>query len=277
MNKAMFLALILVAVLLVAAALIFVSFNPIEHRFSETDVDVLTQQITRGEDHVAVEELADRIIKGQGDYMLIDLRSKDRYDERHIDTAVHIPLTELVKHETHNTLPGDRSVIVYGSDISKAAQAVVILRLEGVPAYYLEGGYQRWTAYMTDPAAAGIDQQDASQLAKYDAIRCYLEGDYVADAGLVVKQPAGAAAFTPPLTPVKQAPPAADPLGLGLGLGLPPATAPTESAAAAPMADPLGLGLGLGDAAAPVSQPAADAGLGLGGGAPAGLKIGEGC
>ena len=276
MHKTFF-PIIAVAVLLVAAALLFAPVAPVEGHISKSDVDILAQQIVRGEDHVTVEELADRIIKAREDYLLIDLRQKADYDRRHIDTAVHIPLAELIRPEQLDALPEDRAVIVYASDTSQAAQAAVILRLSGIPAYSLDGGYQRWTAYMTDPGAAGIE--DASALAKYHAIRCYLEGDYVADAGLVVKQPE-TAGFTPPLTPVKEEPaPTGDPLGLGLGLGL-SAPEPEPGPAvpqAIPVADPLGLGLGLGDAVAPASPPDAGAGLGLGGGAPAGLKIGEGC
>lgn len=252
MNQRIFLTLIVLAILLVIAALLFVRFNPAEVRLSATDIGVLAQQIVRGEDHITVEALSDRIIKARDDYILIDLRSKEQFDERHIDTAIHIPLSELVKPEVLSGLPGDRAVVVYSDGTSSGAQAAVILRMSGIPAYSLKGGYNHWAAYMTDPAAAGIPDDDARARAKYDAIRCYLEGDYVADAGLVVKQPESRG-FTPPLQPVEEEKSVEDPLGLGLGLDIEP------GAATEPETD-AGLGLGLGD-----------------GDAPAGLIIGEGC
>jgi rhodanese-related sulfurtransferase len=256
MNKSIFLALILVAVSLVIAALLFVRFNPAELHVSETDISMLAQQIIRGEDHVTVEELSDRIIKARNDYLLIDLRPAAQYAKRHIDTAVHMPLSELVKPDVLDGLPEDRVVIVYSNSTTNAAQAATILRMSGIPAYSLIGGYNHWSAYMTDPVAAGIAEHDARQQAKYDAVRCYLEGEYVAEAGLVVKQPEGAG-FTPPLIPVEEDQGVEDPLGLGLGLGV---DTETESQ------DPLGLGLGLG----------LDTGPGVGG-ARKGLRIGKGC
>ena len=198
MNKTIFLTLILVAVSLVIASLMFVMSHPTELRLSDTDISMLAQQIVRGEDHVTVEELSERIIKAHDDYVLIDLRPAEQYEERHIDSARHIPLSELVKPDVLAGLPRDQAVIVYSSSTTNAAQAAVILRLSGIPAYSLIGGYNYWAAYMADPAAAGIAEHDARQHARYDAIRCFLEGDYVAEAGLVVRQPASAG-FTPPL------------------------------------------------------------------------------
>ena len=264
MNKSIFLTIILAGILLVIASLLFVRFNPAELHVSETDISLLAQQIIRGEDHVTVEELSDRIIKARDDYLLIDLRPAAQYAERHIDTAVHMPLSELVKPEVLAGLPVDHAVIVYSNNTTNAAQAATILRLSGIPAYSLIGGYNHWSAFMADPAAAGIAQHDARQQAKYDAVRCYLEGEYVAEAGLVVRQPA-AAGFTPPLTPVEQDQGMDDPLGLGLGLGL-DAGAETETGTQ----DPLGLGLGLG----------IDTGTGAAPGPgkpPKGLRIGKGC
>lgn len=249
MNKTIFLTLILVAVSLVIASLMFVMSHPTELRLSEADIGMLAQQIVRGEDHVTVEELSERIIRAQDDYVLIDLRPTEQYEERHIDSARHIPLIELVKPELLAGLPRDKAVIVYSSSTTNAAQAAVILRLSGIPAYSLIGGYNYWVAYMADPAAAGIAEHDARQRARYDAIRCFLEGDYVAEAGLVVRQPA-TAGFTPPLQAVEE-PVVEDPLGLGLGIDIEIDTGSDADG---------GLGLGL-----------------EGGDAPAGLRIGEGC
>lgn len=249
MNKRIFLTIILVAVSLVIASLMFVMSHPTELRLSDTDISLLAQQIVRGEDHVTVAELSERIIKAHDDYLLIDLRPAEQYEERHVDSARHIPLSELVKPDVLAGLPRDKAVIVYSRSTTNAAQAAVILRLSGIPAYSLIGGYNYWAAYMADPAAAGIAEHDAQQRAKYDAIRCFLEGDYVAEAGLVVRQPA-TAGFTPPLQPVEETI-VEDPLGLGLGIDI---EIDTDSDADA------GLGLGLDGAEAP-----------------AGLRIGEGC
>lgn len=245
MNKSLFFTLILLGIMLLAGSLLFVTVNQPGLRFSDKDISVLAQDIARGEDRLTVAELSQRIISAQDNYMLIDVRSNQLYQQRHIKTANHVSLTELLTPDVMAGLPRDRAVILYSSDSAGAAQAAAILRLSGIAAYSLAGGYRHWTAYMTDPSAADIASDEPDQLAKYDAIRCYLEGDYVAEAGLVVRQ-AATGGFTPPLQAVEPDEDSGDPLGLGLGL----------------------------EFEIPVTEQLP----GLGGGAaPAGLNLGEGC
>lgn len=247
MNKSLFFTLILLAVTLLSASLLFVGFNRAGLRVSEDTISVLAQDIVRGEGSITVPALSERLVEGRKDFMLIDVRPQPQYQQRHIRTASHMPVTELLKPDSIAGLPTDRDVILYSGDTTSAAQAAVILRMSGIPAYSLIGGYHHWTAYMTDPAAAGIAEADAARLAKYDAIRCYLEGDYIAEAGLEVRQQS-AAGFTPPLQAVEPNEDDGDPLGLGLGLGLEPEIPDTDEI------------------------PGAGSGV-----APTGLKLGEGC
>jgi rhodanese-related sulfurtransferase len=237
----------------------------------------VAQSIARSEDHVAVKDLADLIIQETGDFILIDVRDAGAYQAGHIKTARSLPLTELLSAEAIDGLEAGRKLILYSEESANAAQAAAVLRLAGRDAYSLTGGYQQWLGYMTEPASASAGG-DAHEQAKRQAVQCYFEGDYVAEAGLMVK--AGeAGGFTPPLMPVESDAGAGDPLGLGLGLEAASGQTGTPAERGAVSEDPLGLGLGLEPASAPVSGAGAGLGLGLdaGGGAPAGLKIGEGC
>ena len=45
--------------------LLFVRFIPAELSLSESDINLLAQQIVRGDDHVTVQDLADRIVKAR--------------------------------------------------------------------------------------------------------------------------------------------------------------------------------------------------------------------
>jgi hypothetical protein len=100
---------------------------------------------------------------------------------------------------------------------------LALLRLAGADARVLAGGHAAWETYLHP----GSGSDSAAELARRQAAACWFEGDYLAEAGLVPKRAAAAAApagFVPPLQPVEPAPaaPADDPLGLGLGLGLGP-------------------------------------------------------
>ena len=206
----------------------------------------LAKTIAAEEDHVTVPELSDWILKDQRDFELVDIRDEADYDLGHIQGARHIPLAALMSDASLAALPEGRKVVVYSNGTAHAAQAAILLRLIDRDAYALLGGFNYWQAYLKDPQSAGVAEMDPVQRAQYQAVSCFFEGDYVAEAGLLPQRetattaaPAGRAQQT-----------VADPLGLGLGLGSEEVREmELEKPAAAPMsrdADPLGLGLGLG-------------------------------
>ncbi len=178
----------------------------------------IAQAIARGEDHVAVKDLASWIVQGREDFMLVDIRDAEAYAAGHIDTATNLPLAPLVQPAGLADLPGDRMIVLYSNGSTDAAQGAALLRVAGLDAYSLLGGYNHWTRYTVDPETAGEADDDAAAKAKHQAVACYFSGDYVAAAGLAVK-PAEGGAFTPEVSPLGGD---EDPLGLGLGLGLGP-------------------------------------------------------
>jgi rhodanese-related sulfurtransferase len=205
----------------------------------------LAKSIAAEQDHVSVAELSDWVIKDQRDYELVDIRDIADYDAGHIQNARHIPLAALMSDEALAALPRGRMIVVSSNGTAHAAQAALLLRLVDRDAYALLGGFNYWQAYLKDPDSAGVAEMDPAKRAEYQAVSCFFEGDYLADAGLL---PKGAGA---PVQVDKAPQVDADPLGLGLGLGseevqemgLQGESEPSPEASAA---DPLGLGLGLG-------------------------------
>ncbi len=252
----------IIIILLGTSVLLLVMVRPATES-SHSVLHEVAEHIVRGEDRFEVAALSDRIIGRHNDFSLVDIRSRERFDTGHIQTAQHIPLPLLAAEEGQSGLPRDRIVVVYGEKTAKAAQAVLMLRLAGFNAYALSGGYQKWMQAMS----AADAETDAREQAKRQAARCYFEGDYVAAAGLMVKE-SDVAGYTPPLQPVEP-PPDNDPLGLGLGLDVESVQDDDTTRA---NGDPLGLGLGLG-VESTLDQGAADKRSA----APAKLIIGEGC
>jgi rhodanese-related sulfurtransferase len=266
--------------------------------------------IARGEDQVHVPDLARRIIEDRRDFVLIDLRPAGAFEAEHIPGARSMTLTEVLDPDTARSVARGRTLILYDTGATEAAQAAALLRVAGIDARSLRGGFTFWLRYTLDPESELEGHAEMPGPAERAAVACFFHGDYLPTAGIPVHPTA--AAYTPPLSPVQPAVAApaaaapADPLGLGLGLGV-GAVTPAAPAAPAPAADPLGLGLGLGvGTVAPPAAPVAPAtaadplglGLGLGVGvgvtppatapaaapAPAapparrpGLRVGEGC
>jgi rhodanese-related sulfurtransferase len=250
-----------------------------------TDVDsavtMQAKRIAAGEDHISAAELADRLIRDQRDFELVDIREEADFAAGHIESARHIPLAGLLAADSLDSLPAGRTIVVYSNGSAHAAQAALLLNLTGRDALALLGGYNYWQAYLHDPEKAGVAEMDRAERARYQAVACRFAGEYVAEAGL------------PPQAseqPEKPAPAAAgqeaDPLGLGLGLGSEQVRDMElqESAQGPAEDDPLGLGLGLGseqvrDMNLQESTPGAaepdPLGLGLGLGGDAGKSASE--
>ena len=271
MSRNLLITLIILAILLLGAAALFAYSQTPSVAATPERMAMVGRMILRGEDQVTVPELSQRIIADRRDFVLVDLRPAGDFDAEHIPGARNMTLTEILQPDTARSAAGGRTLILYDAGNTQAAQAAALLRVAGVDAQALRGGFDHWLHFTVDPESELPGQTPILSRAERQAVACYFHGEYMPSAGIPIQPPAGAA-YAPPVAPVQPAA-AADPLGLGLGLGVgtvsPPPPAPAQ-------ADPLGLGLGLGvgtvaPPAAAVPDPAAP---------PArrpGLRVGQGC
>jgi rhodanese-related sulfurtransferase len=174
---------------------------------SRASAEAFTQvarAIVRKEDRVTGDELAHWIIEDRKDFVLIDIRPKEDFDAGHIDTARHVPLIDLVKDETLESLPADRRIVLYSNGTENAAQAVVMLRLAGRNAYSLLGGSNLWNRHILDPDLVANTDEEVLEVRERQAIACYFAGNYKTGADLPsgAEQPMTSAPFMPPVQPV---------------------------------------------------------------------------
>jgi hypothetical protein len=168
----------------------------------------VAQAVARQEQRVDAAELANWIIEGRKDFMLVDIRSPEAYADAHIEGASNVPITELVSAEYLETLPDERRIIVYSDGSENAAAAAALLRVAGYDAALLAGGYNFWNQRVLNPDIPDTAAADeALQVAKQRAIACYFIGDGSAPPPVVVQE--ARPAFVPPVvTPAQAAPPA---------------------------------------------------------------------
>ena len=136
----------------------------------------IAQGIVQGADTVAPRELADWLVAERQDFALVDVRAPEAFDQAHIEDARNIPVTALVESDTLEQLPRDRKVVLYSEDTRAAAQAAVLLRLQGLDAHLLEGGYAAWRSRVLEPdlEAAG---EDTAAREKLRAIACHFRNE----------------------------------------------------------------------------------------------------
>jgi rhodanese-related sulfurtransferase len=176
---------------------------------AETARVQVAQEVARHDDRVTADELARWIIQDKRDFVLVDIRSADDYAKGHIKDAINVSLPELVSPEKLKTLSKDRKVIVYSQGSETAAQATVLLRLAGLDANLLLGGYNFWAKRILDPAVPpSMADDEYPDAAVQQAIACYFVGG---KAGAAPPPPKVVTpAFVPPVsTPAAPLPPAA--------------------------------------------------------------------
>lgn len=138
----------------------------------------VAQAAARQDDRVSVDELATWLIEGRADFKLIDVRMPADADSGKIAEAENIPLAELVTAEVIARLPNDRKVIVYSNGSENAAKAAVMLRLSGINAHLLTGGYNAWHEKVLNPdiSSEALDGE-ARQISQQRAFACNFVGE----------------------------------------------------------------------------------------------------
>jgi rhodanese-related sulfurtransferase len=209
--------------------------------------------VARGDDRLDPARLAERIAARTGEIEILDLRSRERYAAGHIEGARHLPVAEALSPAGRADLAAAPAVVVYAEDTAPAAQAAVVLRLAGIEAYALDGGYRGWMTHLT--AEEGPGARDPEAEARRLAAACRQSPAYAE---------ARVAGFLPAAHAAEPSPAAAATPGAGETTAPPPPGAvpppPPPPGAFTPPVAPL------------ATPPAPPAGEG-----PGGLIVNEGC
>ena len=109
-------------------------------------------------------ELAERIKGGQPTEVL-DLRSAEEFQRFHVPSAVPATLGDLID----SPLPRSASIVLYGDDSARVAQAWALLRMRGYRhVAYMRQGLYEWIARVHEPALA-VDAT-AAERAEFDRL-----------------------------------------------------------------------------------------------------------
>ena len=147
---------------------------------NETNVSLVdvAQAAARQDDRVSVGDLANWLVEGRGDFKLIDVRMPHDFESGSIGDAENIPLAQLVTQDVLSSLPTDRKVIVFSNGSENAAKASVMLRLSGIDAHLLTGGYNAWHQNILNPdISANAVHGESLQVSEQRALSCYFVGE----------------------------------------------------------------------------------------------------
>lgn len=86
---------------------------------------------------------AKELIEKEKDVFILDVRTKEEYDDAHIKGANLIPIQEL--EQNINKIPKDKKVVVHCAKGKRSAKACEMLKDKGLKELYnVEGGMNQW-------------------------------------------------------------------------------------------------------------------------------------
>ena len=88
------------------------------------------------------QDKAKEMMKEESNYIILDVRTKEEYDDKHIEDAINIPLDEI--EETTELKNKEQIIFVYCRSGNRSKQASEILANLGYTNIYEIGGISTW-------------------------------------------------------------------------------------------------------------------------------------
>ena len=149
--------------------------SPYRSALAQVDTKQLALDALRAADQVTADQLADWLVEGRNDYLLVDVRDAQSFAAYHIPGAVNLPLSGL----NHDFAQRNERVVFYSDNAIHTAQAWFLIRSLGFPSVYiLAGGLETWQEAVLYPRApaAGAAPKDQIDFAKRMAVAKFFGG-----------------------------------------------------------------------------------------------------
>jgi rhodanese-related sulfurtransferase len=101
-----------------------------------------------GEHSITAEDLAHRMLESPDSVLVVDLRTDDEREIGTIPGNRSIKMDEIFTDAAIESLPRDRTIVLYCSMGSRSAIAWLALRSLGFDVYSLEDGFRGWKRYL---------------------------------------------------------------------------------------------------------------------------------
>ncbi|MGD2089484.1 MAG: rhodanese-like domain-containing protein [Candidatus Aminicenantes bacterium] len=170
---------VLVALVLAIVILFLPGQDSRKYRF---DPQFIARSIEASDDHIDPTTISQWIIEGRRDFMLIDIRGPEAFEQGHIKGAENIPLSQLLQKDTLDELPQDKLMVIYSNGSSHAAQAWLVMKTAGFDSYMLAGGFNYWNRVIMNPKVPAGEVSD-DEILRYKtqlAVKGYFGGESTA-------------------------------------------------------------------------------------------------
>ncbi|MCK5852520.1 rhodanese-like domain-containing protein [bacterium] len=173
--------------------------DPTEGNTVSIDTKEIAIITENSSDIINPKDLADWLVQGRADYILVDVSNLKEYEKYHIPGAVCLSMNSLQEAE----LPRNEKIILYSSDDTKTAQAWFLLKGMKYPdVYRIDGGLNSWKSNVMNPDIASTASLSEMELfEKRKVLASYFGGIPTMD-GKAIKQSEGGMKISKPVLQV---------------------------------------------------------------------------
>ncbi|OGV69805.1 MAG: sulfurtransferase [Lentisphaerae bacterium RIFOXYA12_FULL_48_11] len=140
-----------------------------------TSEKALLENVDNARDHIEPEELADRLMAGQADLVLVDVRSSAEFEAFHIRGAVNIQIAQLA--ETLQPHRNKGLIVLYSNGMTHPAQARDALQRLGFDnVYILTDGLQGFRDRCLKPVSLRSEPVPTKEAMRINAWRAFFTG-----------------------------------------------------------------------------------------------------
>lgn len=145
---------------------------------SAMDETTLMANVEQARDHIEPEELAARLVAGDPDLVLVDVRPQVEFAAFHIRGAINLPLSGLAEALQIHKNKG--MVVLYSNGMTHPAQARDSLQRQGYDnVYLLTDGLQGFRERCLKPVSLRPEPMSAADAARINAWRAFFAGPAV--------------------------------------------------------------------------------------------------
>lgn len=156
--------------------------SPYESNSVKINVKEIALSTINDYDKIKPEILADWIIQGKSDFVLIDLRTPDEFEKYSLSEAENIPLVNLTDAELYK----NQKLLLFSNDNVQSAQGWFLLKSRGFKnVYILDGGIEGWKTNVLFPKQKlNMSKEELALFEKKKAVAFYFGGKVLNENGI---------------------------------------------------------------------------------------------
>ncbi|MGK9369869.1 rhodanese-like domain-containing protein [Melioribacter sp. Ez-97] len=149
--------------------------SPSDNRHLKINAKEISLELRNEKNIIRPVELADWIIKGKVDFIVLDVREENKYDEYHIPGAMNVSSESVLEA---GLMKNDK-ILIYGDDDILTAEAWFLLKSAGYKnVYILKGGMKGWQTDVLYPTLkADASEAEKTEFEKMKQVSFYFGGE----------------------------------------------------------------------------------------------------